>query len=63
MLTKLREVTPALAVAANVAEEFTTLVRRRKPDCLAELWRRAGLVDIHETTLAIRMEFSNFADY
>lgn len=34
-----------------------------RPGHLTELWHRAGLVDIRETTLAIRMEFRNFADY
>ena len=34
-----------------------------RPGHLAELWRKAGLVAVRETTLAIRMEFSGFADY
>ena len=34
-----------------------------RPGHLGELWHNAGLIDVRETTLSIRMEFSNFADY
>ena len=34
-----------------------------RPGHLAELWSKAGLVNIREAALSIRMEFSNFADY
>jgi ubiquinone/menaquinone biosynthesis C-methylase UbiE len=34
-----------------------------KPGELGEAWRKAGLEDVSDTTLAIRMEFTSFADY
>jgi hypothetical protein len=34
-----------------------------RPGELAAAWRRAGLVDVEETSLQIRMEFSSFADF
>jgi SAM-dependent methyltransferase len=34
-----------------------------RPRELAEAWRSAGLLDVAETTLAIRMEYSCFDDY
>jgi hypothetical protein len=33
------------------------------PDELANLWRKLGLVDVEQTSLLIRMEFSCFEDY
>ncbi len=34
-----------------------------KPGELAQAWREAGLQDVAETTLGIRMEFTSFEDY
>ena len=34
-----------------------------RPGELAAAWRAAGLRDVRETVLSIRMEFSSFADY
>lgn len=34
-----------------------------RPGELGAAWREAGLTDVAETTLAIRMEFTGFADY
>ena len=34
-----------------------------RPGELAEAWRSAGLLDVAETTLAIRMEYACFDDY
>jgi SAM-dependent methyltransferase len=34
-----------------------------RPDELATLWRELGLVDIEQTSLLTRMEFSSFDDY
>ena len=34
-----------------------------KPGELARAWREAGLHDVVETSLAIRMEFTSFEDY
>ena len=34
-----------------------------RPGELGAAWREGGLVDVAETALAIRMEFSDFADY
>jgi len=34
-----------------------------RPGELAAAWRAAGLADVRETTLAIRMEFASFDDY
>lgn len=34
-----------------------------RPGELAAAWRRAGLLDVTETLLGIRMEFASFADY
>jgi SAM-dependent methyltransferase len=33
------------------------------PDEMASLWRQLGLVDVEQTSLLIRMEFSSFEDY
>ncbi len=33
------------------------------PGQLADAWRSAGLADVVDTTLTIRMDFANFADY
>jgi SAM-dependent methyltransferase len=33
------------------------------PDGMVDLWREAGLEDVTRDSLAIRMDFSNFADY
>jgi SAM-dependent methyltransferase len=43
------------------ARNFTRPMTR--PGELAAAWRRAGLLDVRETTLAIRMEFASFDDY
>ena len=32
------------------------------PGCLAALWREAGLDDIRETEITIRVEYADFAD-
>jgi hypothetical protein len=34
-----------------------------RPGELAAAWRRAGFVDVEDTSLQIRMEFSSFADF
>ncbi|OWW19289.1 class I SAM-dependent methyltransferase [Noviherbaspirillum denitrificans] len=34
-----------------------------RPGELSAAWKAAGLEDVHETSLGIRMEFSSFADY
>lgn len=34
-----------------------------RPGELANAWRAAGLIDVVETVLAIRMEYASFADY
>jgi len=34
-----------------------------RPGELAAAWRKAGLLDVRETTLTIRMEFASFDDY
>jgi ubiquinone/menaquinone biosynthesis C-methylase UbiE len=34
-----------------------------RPGELAEMWKTAGLRDVDQTSLAIRMEFQSFADY
>jgi SAM-dependent methyltransferase len=34
-----------------------------KPDGMPELWRTAGLADVARTSVTIRMEFADFADY
>jgi ubiquinone/menaquinone biosynthesis C-methylase UbiE len=34
-----------------------------RPGELAKAWRDAGFIDVVETTIGIRMEFSSFADY
>jgi hypothetical protein len=34
-----------------------------RPGELGDAWRAAGLVDVVETTLSIRMEFASFDDY
>jgi hypothetical protein len=33
-----------------------------RPGALAELWRAAGMVDVEQTTLTVRIEFQAFAD-
>jgi len=33
------------------------------PDELANLWRELGLLDVEQTSLLIRVEFSSFQDY
>ena len=33
------------------------------PDDMATLWRQLGLLDVEQTSLLIRMEYSNFDDY
>ena len=33
------------------------------PDEMASLWRAAGLIDVEQTSLLIRMDFSSFDDY
>jgi SAM-dependent methyltransferase len=43
------------------ARSFTRPMTR--PGELSAAWRTAGLVDIRETALAIRMEFASFDDY
>ncbi|WP_200306495.1 class I SAM-dependent methyltransferase [Paracraurococcus ruber] len=34
-----------------------------RPGALAAVWREAGILDIRETALTIRMEFADFSDY
>jgi hypothetical protein len=53
----------ALDPAANArrAKNYTRPLTR--PGELAQAWRDAGLCDVVDTALAIRMEFSSFDDY
>ncbi len=37
--------------------------RYRKPDELAELWRRSGLVDVETAPLAVEVEYEGFDDF
>ncbi len=46
---------------AHRARNYTRPMTR--PGDLGRAWRDAGFVDVMETTLAIRMEFADFADY
>jgi len=47
--------------AERRARNYTRPMTR--PGELAAAWRDAGLVDVTETTLQIRMEYASFADY
>ena len=47
--------------AERRARNYTRPMTR--PGELAKAWRAAGLTDVVETTLLIRMEFASFADY
>lgn len=47
--------------AQRRARNYTRPLTR--PGELAQAWRNAGFVDVVEAMLAIRMEFSSFADY
>jgi hypothetical protein len=49
------------AAAERRARNYTRPMTR--PGELAAAWRAAGLRDVTETVLGIRMEFSSFADY
>jgi SAM-dependent methyltransferase len=49
------------AAGERRARNYTRPLTR--PGELADAWRSAGLHDIVEATLSIRMEFSSFADY
>jgi len=46
---------------ARRARTFTRPMSR--PGELAAAWRGAGMADVHDTSLAIRMEFASFDDY
>ena len=55
-------------VAAAIDDEAATWRNRFlaapgvRPGALAELWRTAGLVDVEEANLTVRIEFQAFAD-
>lgn len=49
------------AAVARRAKNYTRPMTR--PGELAAAWRAAGLAEVEETTLAIRMDFADFADY
>lgn len=48
------------AIARRARMYFNPIVR---PGGLGALWRRAGLTEVSETMLLVRMDFANFADY
>ena len=64
-VTKRMFVDTAAALDPNaVAIRAKDLTRpMTRPGELGAAWRRAGFVDVEETSLQIRMEFSSFADF
>jgi SAM-dependent methyltransferase len=53
----------ALDARANERRARSYTRPMTRPGELAAAWRRAGLLDVSETVLQIRMEFASFADY
>ena len=53
----------ALDLDANAYRSRHLMRPLTRPGELAMAWRSAGLADVVETTLAIRMEYANFDDY
>ncbi len=64
-VTKRMFVDTAAALDPNAVEMRAKDLTRpmTRPGELAGAWRRAGFVDVEETSLQIRMEFSSFADF
>jgi SAM-dependent methyltransferase len=48
------------AIGQRARMYFNPIVR---PGGLGSLWRRAGLADVRETSLLVRMDYTNFDDY
>jgi len=53
----------ALDPKANERRAWNYTRPMTKPGELANAWREAGLLDVEESKLSIRMEFTSFADY
>lgn len=60
---------PHYRMLVDVAATLDPSVERRlflpltAPDEMAKLWRHLGMLDVEQTSLLIRMEFSSFDDY
>jgi ubiquinone/menaquinone biosynthesis C-methylase UbiE len=52
-----------IAAALDTSIERTLFRSLNAPDELAQAWRTAGLTDVEQTSLLIRMEFTCFDDY
>jgi hypothetical protein len=48
------------AIVRRARMYFNPIVR---PGGLGSLWRRAGLADVRETSLLVRMDYADFNDY
>jgi SAM-dependent methyltransferase len=57
------DVAAILDEAAGAARAHTLGRPLYRPGALAEMWREAGLVDVDQRSLMIRMDFADFADY
>ncbi len=60
---------PHMRMVFDIAATLDPTVKRHvfrpmsKPDEMAGVWRELGLVNVEQTSLLIRMEFSSFDDY